>query len=172
MDLRAYYRQARTTAVFPDAVADDYLVVALLGEIGEFANAYKKVLRGDYPLSERRDQFIGELGDVLWYVAVYFAHLGVLDAVDTNPSEKRVRLVYPNIALCLRKLNRHFAQLEPNAVDASTPESVAAANVMYQCLVAIALHLDTTLNEVAERNLSKLADRHERGLIRGDGDER
>jgi len=39
-------------------------------------------------------------------------------------------------------------------------------------LTQICTELDLTLEEVAEKNISKLASRMERGTIRGDGDQR
>lgn len=39
-------------------------------------------------------------------------------------------------------------------------------------LAVLANYLDISLDEVADRNLKKLADRMERGVIKGDGDKR
>lgn len=46
----------------------DYCIIAMLGELGEFANKYKKLVRGDYQnLRESYSVLLDELGDVLWY---------------------------------------------------------------------------------------------------------
>lgn len=65
-----------------------YATLGLTGESGEFADQLKKILRTEEPscMAERygntitvndRDKLIGELGDVLWYVARCARELGV-----------------------------------------------------------------------------------------------
>lgn len=51
-----------------------YLSLGLAGEAGEFANKYKKVLRGDSIASSQ--DMADELGDVLWYLSVALWELG------------------------------------------------------------------------------------------------
>ena len=74
-----YQRMARRTAVYADRDRVIYPALGLASEAGEVAGKIKKVLRdadGDFeraPLEAIRD----ELGDVLWYVAVLAADLGL-----------------------------------------------------------------------------------------------
>ncbi len=49
--------------------------LALAGEVGELANRTKKVFLHGHPYDQ--DAVIEELGDILWYVAVYAHDLGV-----------------------------------------------------------------------------------------------
>lgn len=46
----------------------EHLIVCLVGELGEFSNLVKKVRRGDYSLSEVKDQMGEELADVFIYL--------------------------------------------------------------------------------------------------------
>ena len=64
----------------------------MLGEAGEVANKYKKVLRGDYPITDVREGLLDELGDVLWYVNAAIRDLGgTLEGVASKNIEKLQR---------------------------------------------------------------------------------
>jgi NTP pyrophosphatase (non-canonical NTP hydrolase) len=79
MDLNDYQQAARRTAIYPEDHRVIYPALGLASEAGEVAGKIKKVLRdqgGDFaraPLEALED----ELGDVLWYVAVLAADLGL-----------------------------------------------------------------------------------------------
>jgi NTP pyrophosphatase (non-canonical NTP hydrolase) len=73
LTLDEYQRRALTTAIYPgrgDSVL--YPTIGLAGEVGEVSELVKKAIRDDGGAitDERRERIIGELGDVLWYVAV------------------------------------------------------------------------------------------------------
>lgn len=97
MDLNDYQNKAGVTAVYPQQGKNlVYCTVAMSGEIGEFANKVKKLMRS-YGLSEgvsldilimkpksRKiiEGLIHELGDILWYAAMSARELNVtLDQV-------------------------------------------------------------------------------------------
>jgi len=92
MNFDDYQARTSTTAIYPDAgtgspTAVSYTIFGLVGEAGELANKYKKVLRDDRGVltDERRRDLVAELGDVLWYVARLATELGVpLDDVATR----------------------------------------------------------------------------------------
>lgn len=67
MNLEEYQNYAQQTAIYPPEHRKTYPLLGLVGEIGEFCNKYKKVLRDgrEFPM----DDMISELGDILWYVA-------------------------------------------------------------------------------------------------------
>lgn len=70
MDLNIYQTQAVKTAVYPKPLATCYPIIGLVGEAGELANKFKKVLRGDRPFDAKlKLELAQELGDVLWYLA-------------------------------------------------------------------------------------------------------
>ena len=64
------------TAIYPK-IGDNwvYTLLGLGGEVGEIQNKCKKIIRDHNGImtDEKRDELVKELGDVLWYVAM-FAH--------------------------------------------------------------------------------------------------
>ena len=83
MELNAYQRRARATALYPDETKLLYPVLKLAGEAGEVSEKLGKAMRdrgwspGQELPDEVRDDLVRELGDVLWYVASVAADLGV-----------------------------------------------------------------------------------------------
>lgn len=71
MTLNEYQKEAMTTATFGAGEKLVYPILGLVGEAGELANKYKKVLRDDSGVLSPavREALKAELGDVLWYVA-------------------------------------------------------------------------------------------------------
>jgi NTP pyrophosphatase (non-canonical NTP hydrolase) len=67
MDFHEYQTKARKTAIYPRQFAVLYPVLGLVGEIGEFANKYKKEFRDDTPFE--LEDAKAELGDILWYLS-------------------------------------------------------------------------------------------------------
>jgi NTP pyrophosphatase (non-canonical NTP hydrolase) len=105
--LNEYQQAASRTAIYPGRESKDginYCAIGLAGEVGEFLNKWKKVLRDDD--FSHHAGLVDELADVLWYAAMAADELGV------------------------------------------------------------------TLEDVANRNIEKLASRQERGKIKGNGDDR
>ena len=61
-------------------------ILGLVGEAGEVADKYKKIIRDRASVisDDDRDALVKELGDVLWYVATLARYLGAsLDSVAT-----------------------------------------------------------------------------------------
>ena len=91
MEFDDYQRAARRTAIYADRHRVVYPALGLASEAGEVAGKIKKVLRdqggdfGNAPLAALKD----ELGDVLWYVAVLAADLGLsLDEIAAHNLDK------------------------------------------------------------------------------------
>jgi NTP pyrophosphatase (non-canonical NTP hydrolase) len=80
-----YQKQAERYSLYPEhgqqsERALNYTVMGLVGEAGEVANTYKKVLRGDNEFIEKdavRSKLAAELGGVLWYVSQVATELGL-----------------------------------------------------------------------------------------------
>ena len=94
MDFPIYQLQAMRTAK-PMEPADDLMHAALglAGEAGEFADAIKKHLV--YGRELDRENAIEELGDVLWFVALGCATLGVSMADVAQGNIDKLRKRYP-----------------------------------------------------------------------------
>ena len=87
MQLDEFQKAARRTAIYADRHRVIYPALGLASEAGEVCGKIKKVLRdrggdlGQLPVAALKD----ELGDVLWYVAVLAADLGLsLDEVAAH----------------------------------------------------------------------------------------
>lgn len=83
LTLTDYQMTAATTALYPGAGEADvpginYTLLGLVGEAGEVANKFKKVLRDDNGVisQDKREAMAAELGDVLWYLANLSSELG------------------------------------------------------------------------------------------------
>lgn len=81
MTLDEYQKQALTTVISSDDDFKDLLhwVLGINGEAGEVAEKLKKIIRDkDGKVSAAdKTELAKEVGDVLWYLAVFAHHLGV-----------------------------------------------------------------------------------------------
>lgn len=81
MTLEEYEKQALTTVIKTDSEFRDLLhwVLGINGEAGEIAEKVKKIIRDkNAEVSEEdKHELAKEVGDVLWYLAVFAHHLGV-----------------------------------------------------------------------------------------------
>ena len=77
MNFNEYQKHARSTAVYPEDYKVVYRALGLCGEAGEVAEKVKKTVRGDSSLNEVSGNIAGELGDVLWYLAILADDLGI-----------------------------------------------------------------------------------------------
>ena len=81
MTLKEYQKQALTTVISSDNEFRDLLhwVLGINGEAGEIAEKVKKIIRDkNGQVSQKdKDELAKEVGDVLWYLAVFAHHLDV-----------------------------------------------------------------------------------------------
>lgn len=81
MNLNAYQKRALTTVISSDSEFRDLLhwVLGINGEAGEIAEKVKKIIRDKNGQVSKADkaELAKEVGDVLWYLAVFAHHLGV-----------------------------------------------------------------------------------------------
>lgn len=93
MTFDEYQEKALTTVITSTDDFKDTLhwVLGINGEAGEVAEKVKKIIRdkqGDISEEDKRE-LAKELGDVLWYLAVFANQLGFsLDSVATDNLEK------------------------------------------------------------------------------------
>jgi NTP pyrophosphatase (non-canonical NTP hydrolase) len=79
LSLNSYQQQALTTAIYGEGSKVNYPILGLVGEAGEIANKFKKVLRDDKGIltPEKHAGLVDELGDVLWYCSALARDLNV-----------------------------------------------------------------------------------------------
>lgn len=75
MDFNTYQARANKTAIYPDSARVTYPLLGLIGEVGEFANKYKKVIRDGKIFT--KDDMESELGDILWYINALASDAGL-----------------------------------------------------------------------------------------------
>jgi len=91
MTVNEYQDFTKTTAIYPEDRAMDYLVAGLCSEAGEVAGKYKKIIRDKDGIIDVQDsyQIVSELGDCLYYIARLAETIGwdMSDVIDVNVSK-------------------------------------------------------------------------------------
>ena len=179
MEFSEYQERAWFTAVYP-GVGNNFVypTLGLMDEVGELYLAHE--LPGP-TWGQKRAAVIKEAGDVLWYVACLCSELNIdlQDVALYNTFEEfviptkfeSIRLFFcaSVIAGKIKKAVRDTNGIIPH-------DDMEA--IKYFLLLTLRLLLDVcdagdiTLNEVAEKNLEKLADRRKRNRLHGSGDDR
>ena len=79
MSLNEYQQRAYGTAVYPGQDSPrgiEYTLFGALGELGEIANKYKKILRSEHNVYGHREDLMDETGDAIWYLMAFLKELG------------------------------------------------------------------------------------------------
>lgn len=81
MDFNEYQELTQSTAIYPGQGGIgglNYSIIGMVGEAGEVANRFKKVLRDDASIltRESRAEILAECGDTLWYLTRICEELG------------------------------------------------------------------------------------------------
>jgi len=91
LNILDYQKWTDTTAIYPtesELEAINYVILGLVGEAGEVANKFKKVIRdsGGIIENDQRKKIIDEASDVLWYLTRLCSELGydLEDLADYN----------------------------------------------------------------------------------------
>lgn len=98
MEINEYQEKVLTTAVYPNQNSVrgiEYTLFGALGELGEIANKYKKILRKEQNVYNHREDFMEEAGDALWYLMAFLKELGYTAeyAAQHNINKLQVRKV-------------------------------------------------------------------------------
>ena len=159
-----YQRKARETAVYPEEHAESYTVLGLLGEAGEIAQLAKRRLRDGLVLD--RERLASEVGDCLWYFAMYLFERGCpMPENNYYMSSDFTDADFP------RDVETLFFWIAEMLKSAEGLEEECAQEGVLAALNTLARHTPHTLEAIAQANLDKLADRAARGVLRGEGDE-
>lgn len=179
IDWNKYQAEALTTAVYPLERELDYTILGLCSEVADVAEL---VWIFTLPSPEMKS----ELGDCYWYVAA------VADAIHEPLQqvwEARDEARYENhnygdvtgfltaelvvqsgrLAGLLKKSIRDDDGVVSSESRASMITSLATVMIL---LNKLSEAVDTTAHGVTQANLNKLADRKQRGMLRGSGDHR
>ena len=152
---------------FRGYIPDDYLRTGLLTELGELLQLHKRQMRdGD----QTKDAWIKELGDCLWYATVYTHENHNVFACDP-----------PKASECYNEMIWEYGSTLP-LIDPKCPVTEIIFDVMHTFMgepefavywiEALIMYLGFDLDEVRSANIAKLADRVERGVLYGKGDNR
>jgi hypothetical protein len=159
-----YVELSAITAIFgdkSDKVRRDYILLGMISELGEVAGKYKKLIR-DGVFDEYA--FLDEVGDVYWYLAAYCREHKMKDWPALSPDSssywkedlpRSIGYAIETAASLMRDSNPSFA----------TREVARILGVLCQSI-------DCPIELVLARNIDKLLDRKERGVIGGNGDKR
>jgi len=167
LTLNEYQEKCRTTAIYPDNCKVVYPALGLVDEIGELLSA---------DLADP-DNFIAEAGDVMWYCAILADDLGVpLQVCFENPDLKAIpdgQALFTNAAIICGRVKK-ILRGDGNEEDRHIKVQIISACIgdIVTRLQSLAGQFEVPLEEVCERNIDKLFDRKERGVLKGDGDNR
>jgi hypothetical protein len=79
MNLNEYQKKAYGTAVYPGQGTPrgiEYTLFGALGELGELANKYKKILRNESNPYASKEILMDEGMDAVWYILAFLKELG------------------------------------------------------------------------------------------------
>lgn len=155
MTYEEYKEKCKKYASYSKVNELEYLTLGLFNEIGELLGVEKKYTRGDFDSIVYREKIIGELGDIMWYVAMlenYFMHEE--DWFGTFSRNK------------LQTMPKDFFPLTfiPPVIDVwdIRDKIVHDATEWYYL----------PIEAILKYNIDKLEDRYQRGVIKGSGDNR
>lgn len=163
-DLDMYQNQAVTLAVYKGDVAIAYPCLGLLEEIGELLEC-----KTDTP-----DLLIKEMGDVMWYASALAHDLGI--RLSECWDEPKVQLIpdvealYKNAFRCAGRVKKILRG--DDGREDKVKEVRGLVGDIVRRIEVLAAQYGSSLEEVCETNLEKLFDRKDRGVLRGDGDNR
>ena len=173
-----YQQQALTTAIYPLKRELEYTAFGLLSEVGELAEAM-----GIETETVRLPSCRGELGDTFWYVAamgdalnvplqhIYdyltaFSFRGDLEAEEVLP------LIMVQAGLVAGYIKKSIRDNDGFLSDRSRVQIITALCKLMAYSEYLADEFGSSVNGILNDNLNKLADRKQRGVLKGSGDSR
>lgn len=166
LTLNEYQKAAITTAVYDKKYHTVYPVLGLVEEVGELLSADL----------EDVDNFVSECGDVMWYSASLATDCGMKlqDCYDnaTLSTLPDGQALFTNAATIAGRVKKIIRGDTPEDNSAKFAVIEGCIGDIIRRLQSLAVQFQIPLEEVCERNLDKLFDRKERGVLKGDGDNR
>ena len=155
MNLSDYQARALETAL-PTALEFAYLTPMIMSEVGEMYGKIAKAVRDEWTDEKLKQELTKEYGDVCWGVAVLLHKMGLHEETHGERVCEEPLVMITDMAVDI------FANLQLHVV----AELWAVLRDNAEKITG------STLDQVLEANLAKLADRKQRGVIGGSGDER
>lgn len=180
--LETYLKLSSETAIYPQDCKQTYPSLGLADEVGEFL---EKFIGLENPMVLTLDQITDlgkELGDICWYISATARDSGVglinmlpsdLGEIHHNirrhvkdPSTAGYKMVFEAAKVC-----GHVKKCKRDNADRRGQIGIHLFNLVY--LVAFFADLiGLDIEWVMQENINKLFDRKNRGVLKGDGDNR
>lgn len=161
-----YQDKAMETYACPDKWDSwTYTSYLLREEIGELCEIFSKHMRDGAPVEYKR--VVKELGDVLWCLAAYDQVRGRMWDERGIPTDTESAFIFD-----LDGHHYHMNSIEGVKRALDSVEQHPQQHSKWRMFVKMSCYLGLCPLTVAAYNLSKLADRKNRGVIHGEGDER
>lgn len=164
-ELDAYQTRAVTLAAYPSKYEIAYTALGIIDEIGE-------LLRTD--VEADNDTILSEMGDVCWYCAALSYDLGLtLSSCYDNAKIQMIsdmQALFENgTRLCgrVKKILRGDKDR-----DGKLKEVQGYIGDILRRIEVLAIQRESSLEGVCQKNLDKLFDRKDRGVLKGDGNDR
>lgn len=173
MDSRKYQEQALATAIYPNKGKN--LAYSVLGLNEESGEAFEK-----HQLRQT-ELFLKELGDVLWYVNATAFEIGSsLSDVFEHPSElledsdtdELLIYLFSQSAIISGRAKKVIRDNNGTITADKKLVIVQSLSNIISALILISKNVGSSLQEIADLNISKLQGRKSSGTLNGDGDVR
>lgn len=157
-----YQMQLQQYVVYPQDHWQEYLPMALFGEMGEVANLIKKSMRNG---TVQREKMVDEFGDLMFYLARLGSEANVsfqefFDWADEFDPPK----VRESIRLFFRQLIIFDNLMEKNTPHESTVRLYGGS--LLEPVLYLMLSYGITIDEVFEANLLKVSERAKEGNLK------
>lgn len=179
MTYKEYQDAAKRFKTYPEELKEEYLSLGMRGEAGEVCDKVKKLIRdfgwkpGDPIPDDQKKGIALELGDVMWYAAMYALEHNKSMATGSRMNEaKPVNSIFFDPATYNSKTLIGDAINMYNYVNYCSLVRADMVQWVVLSVGEVARCIDITLNDICEMNINKLSDRLVRNKINGSGDER
>lgn len=191
MLIHEYKEKALKTAQFREGDELSYTYLGLVSEVGELAGEIKRISRDDGGklTHNRKRAILRELGDVLWYTVIFWEVAGYWGGPhDTFQQGDRLadlsrrvqKATYSSLADTVRAMmgetqaaSRTLGLLLGSKKARAFGWPIEATpRTMLEEIADMAASLESSIEQVAELNIAKLAARAASGTIQGSGEER
>lgn len=176
MEYKEYEEKCNDIKLYSDEVAIGYVTLGLCGELGEL---YEKISQEELGELGRK-----EIGDMLWYLAMMRRELD-LSTIEKWPVAEEGLKIDPfalvvesgKIAEQVKKFMRDdWVSGQKNVFPEKRKEIVEKSwTSIVKMLFSLAKDEDafnSSIEEIADENIEKLASRKQRNVIHGSGDNR